>query len=205
MGDTKKFTNKYSTPNHPWKRERIDSEKILRRSYGLKNGREAWKASTKLKNIKDQIKKFMGREGTQIDREREQLKQRLIRYGLMPESGDIEGVLAFNTDAIMERRLQTILVRRGLARTMHQARQYIIHRHVTVADRVVSSPSYIVAASEEATITFKPKSTLSQEDHPERVVATNAKAKSDAERESARRLKAEEDAEVIEVAEEDLE
>ena len=67
----------------------------------------------------------------------------------------------------MERRLQTQVVRRGLARTMKQARQMIVHRHIMVGDKIITSPSYLVKAEEEDKIKFAPKSPFSNPDHPE--------------------------------------
>jgi len=208
MGDTKRFTNKYNTPNHPWKRDRIDLERPLRRTYGLKNGREAWKVATKLKGFKDQIKGFAVMQPKQMEVEREQLSQRLAKYGFLPEDGNLEGVLGYTTEKLLERRLQTVLVRRQLAHTMKQARQFITHRHILVNGRVVTAPGYLVPLSEESSIVFKVNSSLSDEQHPERLSKEDAAAKRSAEKEAKRALaerNAAAETEVIEVAEDDNE
>lgn len=208
MGDTKRFTNKYDTPSHPWRRERIEVESALRRDFGLKNSREAWKASTKLKTFKDQIKRFVRMPQTQANVEREALVAKLTKYGLMPEDGNLQTVLGYSAEKILERRLQTVIVRRQLARTMNQARQFITHRHVTVNGRVITAPGYLVPVTEESAIAFKTNSTLQSEQHPERLSKEDAAAKRAAEKEAKRRLEeqsAAEEAEVIEVTEEDSE
>lgn len=208
MGDTKRFTNKYDTPSHPWRRERIDVESGLRRDFGLKNTREAWKASTKLKSFKSQIKNFVRMPEAQAAIEREALIKKLAKYGLMPEDGNLESVLGYTAEKILERRLQTILVRRKLARSMNQARQFITHRHVAVNDRVITAPGYLVPVIEENAITFKINSSLVDEQHPERLSKEDAAAKRAEEKEAKRVLdeqKAIDDAEVIEVTEEDSE
>lgn len=208
MGDTKRFTNKFSTPKHPWKRERIDVERVLRRDYGLKNGRELWIVESKLRNFKDQIKRFPRMPQEQMQVERNQLTQRLQKLGLYPEDGDLQKVLGYNTDALLERRLQTVLVRRKLANTMRQARQFITHRHVTVEGRVVTAPGYIVPVTEEASISFRVASNLANDSHPERLSKEDAAAKRAEEKEARRKLaeaKEAEEAEVIEVTEDDNE
>jgi small subunit ribosomal protein S4 len=207
MGDTKRFTNKYETPGHPWRRERIEVEKALRRDYGLKNSREAWKASTKLKKFKDQIKSFVRMPKTQAEVERAALVQKLTKYGLSPEDGNLENVLGYGAERILERRLQTIIVRNKLARSMNQARQFITHRHITVGGRVITAPGYLVPVSEESNIAFKTNSSLQSEQHPERLSKEDAAAKRAEEKEAKRRLEEKklEEEEVIVVEEEDSE
>jgi small subunit ribosomal protein S4 len=43
---------------------------------------------------------------------------------------------------LLERRLDAVVVRAGLARTIYQARQFVTHRHITVNGRRVDRPSY---------------------------------------------------------------
>ena len=208
MGDTKRFTNKYDTPSHPWRRERIEVESVLRKDFGLKNTREAWKASTKLKTFKAQIKSFVRMPATQANIEREALMKKLAKYGLMPEDGNLETVLGYNAERILERRLQTVIVRRKLARSMNQARQFITHRHITVNGRVITAPGYLVPVIEENAIAFKVNSSLQDEQHPERLSKEDAAAKRAEEKEAKRIIEAQkaiDDAEVIEVTEEDSE
>jgi len=43
---------------------------------------------------------------------------------------------------LLERRLDAVVLRSGLARTIYQARQFVVHRHITVNGRRVDRPSY---------------------------------------------------------------
>ena len=43
---------------------------------------------------------------------------------------------------LLERRLDAVVLRSGLARTIYQARQFVVHRHITVNGRRVDKPSY---------------------------------------------------------------
>lgn len=70
---------------------------------------------------------------------------------------------------ILERRLQSVVFRRGLARSMKQARQFITHRHVMINHQEITAPSYLVSLEEENQLEFKDNSALASEDHPERV------------------------------------
>jgi small subunit ribosomal protein S4 len=45
---------------------------------------------------------------------------------------------------LLEMRLDAVVLRSGLARTVAQARQIVVHRHVTVDGQVVDKPSYRV-------------------------------------------------------------
>ena len=47
----------------------------------------------------------------------------------------------------------------------------ITHGHVTIGPKTITSPSYLVLVSEEDRIAFNPVSSLSNAEHPERVVA----------------------------------
>jgi small subunit ribosomal protein S4 len=207
MGSIKRFTNKYETPGHPWRKERIETERALRRQFGLKNSRELWKSASKLTNFKDQVKTFATMPVAQANKEREQLIAKLTKFGLMPEDGNLENVLGYTPDVLLTRRLQTVLVARGLAHSMKQARQFIVHRHVMVGEKCVTAPGYLVALNEESKITFKVNSTLADDQHPERLSREDAKAKRDAEKEAKRRIEEEKakevEPEVVEITEED--
>jgi ribosomal protein S4 len=72
----------------------------------------------------------------------------------------------------MERRLQTIVHRSGLAKSIHQARQFVTHGHISVAGDVVSVPSYIVQRELESRIAFHARSPLSNAQHPARAAPT---------------------------------
>jgi small subunit ribosomal protein S4 len=73
---------------------------------------------------------------------------------------------------ILERRLQTIVFHKGLAQSMHQARQLIAHGHISIGGRKVSSPSYLVLKDEEEKMAYSTKSPLTDPDHPLTKAAT---------------------------------
>ena len=80
----------------------------------------------------------------------------------------MDDVLALELKNVMERRLQTMVLRKGLSSTIKQARQFITHRHIRVGSKLITAPSYIVSKEDENQITFVESSALSKADHPER-------------------------------------
>lgn len=168
MGDPKRIRKKYETPRHPWIGSRIQEEKELRKEYGLANKKEIWKMGTLLKRFKDRAKSLIAQSGDQAVKEREQLIARMARLGLIKADATFDDILGLTINNIVERRLQTVMVRKNLARSPRQARQMIVHRHVIVGDSVVTSPSYLVTVDEEPTIGFTHRSNFANEQHPER-------------------------------------
>lgn len=175
MGDPKKLKKKYNMPAHPWKRAEIEESRQLRKEYGLKNRREVLIANSFLKKYKDLAKKLISTKTVQNDKEKEQIYNKLLKLGLLPASSDLEQVLALNVKDIMERRLQSLVYRKGLAKSMNQARQFITHRHIGIGEKEITSPSYLTTLEEESTITFKENSALSDAEHPERIVVSKVK------------------------------
>ena len=168
MGDTKKHRKKYNTPNHPWQKERIEEEKALIKGYGLKNKKEIWKFTSMLKNFKAQAKKLVVSHSEQAEKEKENLLKRLYKYNLLEEGRGLASVLEISLKDVLERRLQTQLMRKGLARTVRQARQMITHSHIMVGDMKIDAPSYLVTVQEENRIAFAPNSNFFDAEHPER-------------------------------------
>jgi small subunit ribosomal protein S4 len=169
MGQPKKQKNKYSTPRHPWQRARIEEERPILKEYGLKRKNEIWKMSSVIRNFKDQVKRLQALTSKQAELEKNQLFKKLSKLGLISENATFDDVLGLGMKSVMERRLQTLIVRKGLAKTMDQARQFIVHGHVQVGGEKITSPSYLVPVISENTIGFLEKSSFIDEMHPERV------------------------------------
>jgi small subunit ribosomal protein S4 len=169
MGDPRKLRKKYTTPNHPWQKARIEEEKALLKEYGLSNKREIWKMSTIAKNYRDQIKSLVAAHSEQAKKEKSQLFDKLRSYGLLSAEGTMDDVLGLTVKNILDRRMQTLVFKRGLAKSPKQARQFIIHGHIRISDKKITKPSYLVNTAEENQIGFIARSTLSSAEHPERM------------------------------------
>jgi len=170
MGDPKKQRRKFTKPTHPWQRTRLEEEKVLKEEFGLKNKKEFWKMNSVLGKFKAQTKSLIRREGEQADKEKALFLDKLSRLKLIQAEAPIEDVLNLSINDILERRLQTILYRKGFAKTIKQSRQFITHGHVIVNNKKVNIPSYLLSAAEEGEITFSEFSALSDVEHPERKV-----------------------------------
>jgi small subunit ribosomal protein S4 len=177
VGSPKKPKKKYETPLHPWNKERIELEKDLLKKYGLKNKQEIMKMNSILGNMKVQAKKYIAAVGKQAEKEKQQLLNRIQKMGIVEKLTSLDDILGLTPEAVMERRLQTQLVRKGFARSMVQARQFIVHRHIFVGDNVITAPSYIVSKEEESKIGFLIRSGFNDPEHPERKIKNEKAAR----------------------------
>jgi len=78
--------------------------------------------------------------------------QFLERRGLIAAESSLDDVLNLAVEDLLERRLQTMVWRKGFAQTPYHARQLVNHSHILVKGRAVTVPSLIVRKEEESTI-----------------------------------------------------
>ncbi len=171
MSSQKFPRKKYETPLHPWKENRIRSERELIKKYGLKNHKEVWKAKTYLGKHREQARLLLAKVGTatpQVKKESDQLLLHLTRMGIIPMGSSLDDVLALETETVLSRRLQTLVYLKGFSSTPYQARQLISHGHVAVKNKKVTVPGYMVAKDEEGNITYTIRSPLNELSHPAR-------------------------------------
>ena len=184
MGDPKKQRKKFETPRFPWRIDILETELKLLGQYGLRNKREMWRHKTLLSKYRGIARSLLGMPVEERRKLEKQLLDRLHRLGILPETAALDDVLDLSLEDILERRLQTLVFQKGLAKSIHQARQLITHGHVAIAGRRVSSPSYLVLRDEGAKITYAPTSPLSTPNHPlQESIGVSAKAKSAVEEE----------------------
>lgn len=181
MGDPKFLRRTYDRPKHPWEQARMDEERKLLAKFGLKNKRELWKAESQLRNYRRQARQLQARlrakEG-QAEKETKWLLDSLARRGLFPSGAPtLDDVLALETSDLIQRRLQWVVYVKGLAATTHQARQLIVHGHISIGDHRVTRPGYLVRSEEETVIAYDGSSPINDEGHLVRT-AIRAKAES---------------------------
>jgi small subunit ribosomal protein S4 len=150
---------KYSRPQRPFDKGRIEDENILREKYGLKNKKEIWKADASIGRVRNLAKELI----TASDEDKQAFIERLQARGFKVEK--IADVLSLDKEDWLKRRLQTIMLDKKLTTTPKQARQLIAHKHVSIGDQTVNVPSYMVTLAEESMVTLnivlkvaKPKS-----------------------------------------------
>jgi len=174
MGDPKKQHKKYNTPRFPWRTDTMQEELKLLGQYGLRNKHELWRQETKLSNFRGIARSLIGQTPEERQKRENELLVRLKRIGLLPETAVLDDVLDLALEDLLERRLQTIVLRKGLAKTMQQSRQLITHGHVAVGNQRIRTPSYIVTKPEEPQIAYSPSTPLANPRHPLRQTITVA-------------------------------
>ena len=169
MGDPKFPSKHYNTPSHPWQKKRIEQEKTLIHQYGLKNKREIWKANTKVRNMRRQARKLTANASdVQAQKEKSLLLTKLNRLGMLEEGSGLEDILRMEPESFLDRRLQTQVYLQGLASTVKQARQLIIHGHISIEGAVNRVPGMLVTKLQEKEIRYSPLSALNSDLHPVR-------------------------------------
>jgi small subunit ribosomal protein S4 len=149
MGDPRKTRKKFKRPLKIWDKTNIEREKTLVQAFGLKNKREIWKMETTLSKKRYSARSLLALPlEERMQREQELLKS-LARLGVLDEKASLDDVLTLTVESLLERRLQTIVWRKGLANTAKQARQFITHGHIAIGGRRATAPGHMVTAEEE--------------------------------------------------------
>jgi len=159
MGHPKRSKKKYERPRRPWVLQRIKEEKELAERYGLKNKREIWKAASLIKKYRREIRSILAeiagmKPSEHTKKKQEEILKSLKRRGIVDVAAKLEDVLALDVEHLLERRLQTLVYKKGMANSLKQARQLIVHGHIAVNGRKVTIPSYIVSVDEERGISY---------------------------------------------------
>ena len=170
MGHPKFSRRLWQGPKHPWQSERIDEERTLIFTYGLRNHREIWKARSKLRRWRSNAMKLIATadsgEDDHVSREKAYLISSLNRRGLLPEGATLDDVLRLNVEHVLSRRLQSQVYYKGLAASPKQARQLLIHGHISIGNQVMTVPGYIITRDEEAALQYNQSSDIANEQHP---------------------------------------
>lgn len=145
----------HQLPLKPWSKERLESEKKLKQDFGLNRKREIWRAEAILRSWQVRARDLRALKNQEKEKI---LLDKLVKLGLLRQGAGLEDVLQLKVENLLERRLQTIAVRKGFARTLKQSRQFIVHGHLTVDGRKAKWPSTILASSDEAKLAFHPRS-----------------------------------------------
>lgn len=153
MGHPKHQRKKSSRPRRPYDKERIEREKKIIKEFGLRRKQEIRKAESILRNFRRRARSLQAKP----DEEKEKiLFEKLEKLGLI-DNKKLEDVLEIQLHDILSRRLQTIVHKKGLANTISQARQRIVHGHVMIFGRRMNYPGAYVTKEDENNITVDEK------------------------------------------------
>ena len=152
MGDPRKSKKNYNRPRSIWTSDQISSELYIVGSYGLRNKRELWKAQTEVARIRNQARALLALP-IEVRHEKEtQLLNYLSRLGLVTNESSLDEVLNLKIEDILERRLQTMVMKKSNLKSPYQARQLVVHGHVSIGNRKINLPGYLVKREEESQI-----------------------------------------------------
>jgi len=166
MGDPKKQRKKFQTPRFSWRKDVLEEELKYLGQYGLRNKHELWRLKTTLSKTRGIARSLIGKSAEERAKMENELLTKLKKRGVLQETAVLDNVLDLSIEDLLERRLQTIVFRKGLTRTIFQSRQIITHGHVTIGNRRVTIPGYLVSKEEEAQITYNQQSDIAKETHP---------------------------------------
>lgn len=135
-----------------WDMHRIQRDHGLKEKYGLKNLRELWLLDSELRRIRKNVRLVLSNRLS--DEVGKQTIGRLSRYSIVGSTATLDELLTLNVDSFLERRLQTLVFRKGLATSIKQARQLVVHGYIAISGKKASSPSRLILGSEEIGIGY---------------------------------------------------
>jgi small subunit ribosomal protein S4 len=170
MGYPGKAKKLYDTPNHPWQKARIEEETGIVKKYGLRNKKGVWKFASELRKYRGNARTLLGvmaagnlPEDSHYIRDANAIVNKLQGLGILKEDAKLEDILALKVDDLLERRLQTLVFRKGYANSIKQARQFIVHGHISINGRKITIPSYMVLKADEESIGYYVGSPITKE------------------------------------------
>jgi small subunit ribosomal protein S4 len=150
LGAPKRNRRKYDKPKDIWSSGRIEIDKKYIKDFGLKNEKELWKVQTELSKIRSNVRVLLSStDSEKSNKVGSDIINRLTKYGIAPNGSTLDRLFDLNETSFLERRLQSITFRKGLAKSMKQARQLITHGFIAISGRKIDKPSYLVSISEE--------------------------------------------------------
>ncbi len=149
MGDPRKQRKKYEKPLRPWDQKRITEELEISKRYGLRRKNEIYRTESILRSFRRHARNLAA---SRDEKQKKELIEKLNKLGLVEKNASLDDVLDLNLENILERRLQTVVFKKGLAKTPKQARQFIVHGHVCVDKVKIKWPSFLVPKEFEKNI-----------------------------------------------------
>ena len=154
MGDPIRLRRKYLTPSHPWSAQRISDENKIVREYGLKSKTELWKVEAELRKYRRLARQLIGAHGAEAEKKRKILMEKLARIGFLPATATLDDVLSLEIRDLLDRRIQTVVYRKGIAFTAKDARQLITHGHIVYRGAKHTTPGTLIPKSDEDKIVY---------------------------------------------------
>jgi small subunit ribosomal protein S4 len=145
----RRISKRFKKPRMSWDSDNIAERHGLMKEYGLRRRREILMAQEILRNYRRRARELIAE---QDERKVKLLLDKLVKLGLLKEGQGLDDVLALTVNDILERRLQTLVWKKGLAGTALHSRQSITHGHIKIGGKRARSPAYMVPVEEESKI-----------------------------------------------------
>lgn len=142
----KRSRKKYERPAKPYDKQRLERETEIMKKYGLKKKLEIWRTEAMLRKYRRLARVLAAKRNKEQEKI---LVEKLVKLGILNEGATLDDVLGLALETFLDRRLQTIVHKKGLTNTVKQARQMITHGHVRIDERRITYPSYLVSREEE--------------------------------------------------------
>jgi small subunit ribosomal protein S9e len=129
----------------------------------LKNKREVWRVQITLAKLRKAARELLTLDENDPRRlfEGSALMKRMYKYGLLNENENkLDYILGLTIHRFMDRRLQTLVYRKGLANSVHQARVLIRQRHIRLGKNLTNVPSVMIRMDQEKNIDYTANSSL---------------------------------------------
>lgn len=145
----KRQRKKYQRPRRPYDKDRLAKERDIVKAYGLRRKKEIWRAEAILRKYRRIARSLAAKKDKETEK---MIVKKLAEFGLLAESAGLDEILSLTLVNLLDRRLQTIVFKKGLAKTVKEARQMIVHGRIILENRRNIFPSYIVKKTEEEKI-----------------------------------------------------
>jgi small subunit ribosomal protein S4 len=154
MGSPKRNRKQYDRPKDMWNLQRINADNEIKEEFGLKNMKELWKVQSELSRIRSNVRMLLSGTSDQNTKVQENILTRLSKYGIATKTSTLDNLLDLKENAFLSRRLQSLVFKRGLAKTIKQSRQLIVHGYISIGGKRVNRPGYLVSVDEESKIGY---------------------------------------------------
>ena len=85
---------------------------------------------------------------------KERMIGRLTKLGITNPNTTLDNLLDLKENDLLNRRLQTVVFKKGMARSIRQARQITVHGFISINGRKVNRPGYLVDTETEKRIAY---------------------------------------------------
>lgn len=153
----RRIRKKFKKEREAWSSTKIKEREKIIKDYGLRRKEEILKTEEMLRNFRSRAREAIATKNEETSKA---LLDKLIKLGLLKPKQSLDDVLTLTINYILDRRLETLVWKKGLANSPKQARQLIVHGHIAVNGKRATFPSSLVPLKEEAGISFYSTSKL---------------------------------------------